>query len=175
MTDEQTVAPPIGFGFTFEEQKAELEKRRLERRTTRKDGRICKCGHPARCHTSENHDSAVHQDLRDAKQNMCVVGKQICPCRQFQAVASTSDIRYFYHKTAGPAALHALALGWLSAVEAGKEIDWLPGVVCDGCKAGGKILNPLALRGLYEALEPTDANVLFCNECRIRASEVAGS
>jgi hypothetical protein len=150
----------------MDDVKSQLEIAKLRRMETNKDPRICKCGHAARCHTSES-DRETHRTLRAVGRFACFVGRQTCPCQKFEPVMTTSDIRKFIFKTEGPAESHALARGAMKAWELGVTVEWIPGTSCDMCQGQGLALFPLALGpGGTEAHEPTATNVLLCTTCR---------
>ena len=80
-------------GITEEELEAAFQRRQTD---TGKDGRICVCGHPARCHTSQtNSDSILHERAREAGEDRCYQTRMSCECRAFYPVIDVSDSRVF--------------------------------------------------------------------------------
>lgn len=133
---------------------------------------ICKCGHPAKNHTSES-DSVFHNGLKQAGMFACFRGKQDCPCEKFEPVLHSSKTREFSYKTRGTGQLHSLGQGLSRAVLAEAELEWLDDVTCDGpsCQKTphDEPLFPLALTPAgRESNEPSKINVLFCADCRAR-------
>lgn len=154
------------FDFSMKDVKNQLEIDRLKRDETKKDPRICKCGHPARSHTTESNND-FHRQLAAAGHFRCNPGRQQCPCKKFEAVMQTSDVRKFIFKTEGPAEQHALARGAMKIWEKGGQVDWIPGVSCDRCKTMGVKLTPIPLNGAGEIMtRPSAINVLLCLECK---------
>lgn len=154
------------FGFSMEDVKSQLEIAKLKRMETKRDPRICKCGHAARGHTSES-DSEAHHAFKESGRFACLVGRQYCPCERFEPVMETDDVRQFMFKTEGPAESHALARGAMRAWELGIRVEWIPGTPCDGCQGQGVPLFPIAIApGGKESYKPTAINVLLCATCR---------
>lgn len=133
-----------------------LEERKLDKK---KDGRICVCGHAMKHH----HES-------DGK-SLCMPSRINCKCRYQRTVVETSDVRYFLQVTTGMGPRHALSIGMVSAVKAGKEVKWaISPVVCDYCKEPGK-LNPVPLAHLSVFVDhEADNNVLLCQDCYVKGT-----
>jgi len=154
------------FAFSMEEAKRQNELAQITRDRSKKDPRICKCGHGAKAHTSES-DSEAHAALRASGRFACNPARLRCPCKKFEPVMTTGDVRKFIAKTEGPAELHALARGVLSCWEKGIAVEWIPGTLCDGCQGQGLLLYPIAIGpGGTESYKPTAINVLLCATCR---------
>lgn len=158
------------FAFSMEEIAEELEKSRAKKETHQ----ICKCGHQAGRHTSEG-NSAIHRELRASGHFHCTVGRYTCPCKKFEPVMETKDARRFTYKTEGAGAKHALSKGAFRTWEAGIEVHWIDGVSCDGCKAQGIALHPVALtaNGLISD-RATERNYLVCDTCKTRLEQPHG-
>jgi len=150
------------FGFSMEDVKNKIE----QKQDKSLDRRICKCGHGARSHTSES-NTPIHETLKATGRFACFTARMECPCQKFEPVMTTSDVRKFVCKTEGPAEAHALAKGALKGWETGATVEWIPGVLCDGCKGESLALYPIAIGpGGTESYTPTATNVLLCGTCR---------
>jgi hypothetical protein len=127
----------------------------LGRVASKKDGRICICGHSNGRHDFE------HGVLT------CQAAKQICPCLEKRLVLQVSNSRAFIRKTQGPGPLHALTLGVKSALAAGHEVKWLVEAKCDKCGSEGKVI-PAAIdeRSKRISYEPSGLNKFLCRDCR---------
>lgn len=155
--------------FSLEEQKAKEERK--ARRSY-----VCKCGHMARCHSSESDDPSII-DFHNAGGRKCSPGRQRCKCKTFQPVVWSADVRRFMAKSEGQGNDHALRKGMAKSLDAGVEFRYLDGVMCDGGCGRGPLqveLIPLILSlDYHEVLNPDSSsyvelkNVLMCQECRI--------
>ena len=128
----------------------------LRKRTAKRDGRVCICGHGAGRH----HETAGRQT--------CNPSAMKCPCRTFRPVLEVEDSRVFLRETLGPGKLHALSRGIAASFELGKKVTWTIDLVCDRCKDEGKIVLPVPLsESGYVANHPTAVTAMLCHECRM--------
>ena len=137
-----------------------------------RDGRICACGHAAGAHAPLD-TADFRKDIAEAEGGIvCKPGKQNCRCGKFEAMLVTSDTRRFMGKTTGPDGEHALARGVVSALNAGKTVNWLQAAtLCGKCSAVTEKLTPVAVRFRQDApavaaRESTTHNYLLCEKCR---------
>lgn len=157
-------------GISDEELEAAFKRRQTD---TGKDGRVCICGHPARCHTSQtNSDSPLHEMARAKGEDHCYQTRMACSCAAFEPVIEVSDSRVFRFKTKGPSLDHALAQGMFAARKKGKTITYLDTFKCRGCGTTEN-LRPIAYNVLNgrivgEAMSDTPWNALVCDECRVK-------
>lgn len=170
----------------------------LERRSAQKDrdGRVCICGHPAKCHSSlAAYGNPIHEHALARGGEVCIQTRVYCECKQFEPVIEVADSRLFKFKTRGHGAEHALAQG-IAAVrrkarvkalganlesndsvhrnEAAKaaeaSVTYLDGFKCRFC-ASVDGLTPIAYRVVNaqivsEADQSTPYNALVCEDCR---------
>jgi hypothetical protein len=159
MNDEKKSAQTAleSLGISVEEmQKTEedLEKQGLKRyRYT--DSRICLCGHGVGRHTVTN--GVVY----------CKPSRMECPCKKLRPVLEAGDTRLFIRKTSGSGPLHALTLGLLSLIKAGKTAEWVVELECDRCKkkTGDVVPVPVTQYG-KAATYATGYDALLCPDCR---------
>lgn len=161
--------PLEGLDVTLEDAEESLAK---STRLARRSG-ICVCGHSANAHTANVPPgySKIHDQAKASHKPKCAPSRHICPCREYQEVLTTSDIRPFRKATSGPGPDHALVKGIMNAMQADREITvtWSPNLVCVKCKKGTDevALAPVAYDFLWmEAKEPTDMNTMICRNCR---------
>ncbi len=171
MTDD----PFEGIAATPDQVKTVLESRRLRQR----DGGVCICGHPAKCHTEniEPGVNAKHDEARRMGVNQCAPSRAFCGCRKYEQVLTAQDLRKFRHGTRGAGWDHALLLGIAASQESGKTVTWAEGLCCSKCKRlrtdPGVVLAPVPYTDdFHEAHHSTAKTFLMCMECR---EEVARS
>jgi hypothetical protein len=154
-------------GTTPEELHAGVVK--AKQASKERDGRICICGHPAKCHTSEAGEaSAVHFAMKASGRNKCFPGRQSCPCRKFVGVLIASDVRKFMHRTTGPGPGHALTKGIDSGAQSHISMSWTENAVCELCKRSDVVLTAVSLDNtLFESNDATPINYLLCAEDRM--------
>lgn len=133
----------------------EVEQFQAEmKQQTRRDPRICMCGHPMSRHST------------DAGIGLCALPKSICNCKFPKAALKVGDTRLFLRNTSGPAAEHALTRGMIASASAGKEVEWIIPVECDKCKATeGRIVPVPITDAMTVAYESSNRNVLLCEDC----------
>lgn len=128
----------------------------MRKRTRKRDGRICICGHGA----------GRHQET--AGRQTCNPSAMKCPCRSFRPVLEVEDSRVFLRETLGPGKLHALSRGIAASMELNKKVEWIVELACDRCKDSEKIVTPIPLtENGYVANYPTAVTALLCHECRM--------
>ena len=128
----------------------------MRKRTAKRDGRVCICGHGVGRH----HETAGRQT--------CNPSAMKCPCRTFRSVLEVEDSRVFLRETLGPGKLHALSRGIAASFELGKKVSWTIDLICDRCKDEEKTVSPVPLSDSgYVANSPTAMTALLCHECRI--------
>lgn len=170
----------------------------LTRRTTQKsrDGRVCICGHPAKCHSSlAGYDNPAHSHALSNGGEVCIQTRVYCECKKFEPVIEVADSRLFKFKTVGVGIDHALAQGMAAtrrkarekslgdsvnsndtdernrAAKAAQEsITFLPDFKCRFCGTTDS-LTPVAYRvvGAHIVSESdgtTPYNALVCEDCR---------
>jgi hypothetical protein len=148
-------------------------KKSLEAEKSRRtsDPRICICGHNARSHGSQAVSGIGFELFQSRGKEMCSAGRQACPCIQFEAVATCSDVRVFIFKTTGFGNNHALSKGILAAQERGKQVAPIGDWVCKACGEGaaeGKTVGPVPIDlAKREVLRPGEINALLCGECLV--------
>lgn len=136
-----------------------------------RDGRICVCGHGAKCH------GAIERQYFDtpledvpAGSMSCTAGRHRCECSQFFAVLETTDTRRFMSKTVGPGMEHALGRGLSNALTAGVPVVWREGLTCGKCQVETHGLLPVAIQvgpsGPRIARETAAYNYMLCASCR---------
>jgi hypothetical protein len=146
--------------------KKSLEAEKAKRTS---DPRICICGHNARSHGSQSVSGMGYDLYQSRGKEMCSAGRQMCPCMQFEAVATCSDVRVFIFKTTGYGNNHALSKGILAAQTRGKDVAPIGEWTCKACGEGaaeGKTVGPVPI-GLsrQEVQRPGEVNMLLCGEC----------
>jgi hypothetical protein len=146
--------PFEGLGFSFDEAKEDLADRSDIGRAG-KDSRICICGHPVKRHK--------FKDFLGYYQ--CLPNAQVCPCRNPEPVAKTSDLRMFLRSTRGEGHLHALGQGIVAAATNGAKFEWTIEKKCFICKQEKPVI-PVAIneRG-YPMEKATQMNILICGDC----------
>ncbi len=155
-------------GVSEDELEAAFQRRKTD---TGKDGRVCICGHPARCHTSQtNSDNPMHDMARERGEDHCYQTRMACACAGFEPVISVNDSRVFRFKTKGPGVDHALSQGMFAVRKKQGTIEYLDGFACRGCGTD-EGLKPVAYnvidgRVISEALNDTPWNALVCDACR---------
>lgn len=127
----------------------------LRTRPTKRDGRICICGHGV----------AKHTEIAGVVN--CKPSKMDCPCKKVRPVIDAEDTRPFLRKTQGAGPMHALARGLAALAENGKDADWIIDLVCDRCsqETGSLIPVPVTKDG-RATVEPTGYDALLCQKCR---------
>lgn len=136
---------------------------------TRRDQRVCVCGHSAGSHFDLSGEERPVDTLGIGEVG-CQSGKVPCSCGEFKWVLTMPNIRSFIQKTTGPDHDHALAKGLASSMARGLKPEWREGIRCFYCKRppeeAGRLI-PIAYneRG-GEAFRSTPDNRLHCAECR---------
>lgn len=128
-------------GITEEETEQLQEEMKQQ---TRRDPRICLCGHPMSRHSINNGIG------------LCELPKSTCNCKFERPVLRVGDTRLFLRNTTGHGPEHALTRGIVALATAGKEAEWLIPIACDKCGTEEGRIVPMAL---------TDRSVLICENC----------
>lgn len=131
------------------------------------DRRICICGHNARSHASQaGEDSPLHDLFAARGTETCTPGRQQCPCKEFRAVAETSNVRLFIFKSSGSYANHALTKGIAQAKTKGASVGPIGDWSCDSCKRLDVPVGPVGLNTVKrETNNPAEYNLLLCGDC----------
>lgn len=138
-------------GITPEE--AEQVKESIKQQT-RRDPRICLCGHPMSRHYT------------DAGVSSCLLPKSDCNCQFPTAALKVGDTRLFLRNTSGPGPEHALTKGIIALTMQNKEAEWLIPIECNKCKATeGRIVPVPITDAMTVAYESAKRNVLLCEDC----------
>lgn len=144
---------PFAF-LDFSQEEAQAADEELKKPKSKRDRRICLCGHPMARHT--NLSGMVY----------CKPTRMECPCKKPRPVLEVSDVRPFLRKTSGAGPLHALGRGLAAAAAKGIEVRWLVEMKCDRCGKAGPISPvPVTQRGIA-VNEATGFDALLCADCR---------
>lgn len=136
---------------------------------SRRDQRVCVCGHSAGSHFDVRAEDRPVDTL--AKGDVgCQSGKVPCQCNEFKWVLTMTNIRSFIQKTTGPDDQHALSKGLASSLARGLRPEWREGIRCFYCKrppeeCGRLVAIAYNERG-GEAFRSTPDNRLHCQDCR---------
>lgn len=143
-----------------------------------RDDRVCACGHAAKAHTSES-SSEYHKTLRTIGRFECRPSRMSCPCKSFNPVLRSSNVRKFLYKTVGSAHLHALARGIEASregvLDGSIEMEWLPDARCFACGEAGGSFMAVAIRPDGTEVpegEASPGNVIMHSACRRSAGLV---
>lgn len=159
------IIDPI-LGITQADVDRYLEKKKSG---SRRDQRVCVCGHSAGSHFDLSGEERPVDNLAVGEAG-CQSGKVPCACNQFKWVLTMTNIRSFIQKTTGPDDQHALSKGLASSLARGLRPEWREGIRCFYCKrppeeCGRLIAIAYNERG-GEAFRSTPVNQLHCQECR---------
>ena len=133
----------------------------------RRDPRICACGHAARAHSTES-ETEYHVEALRRGSPRCKPSRMLCPCDDFYAVLTSTNIRKFISKTRVTETgrrFHALTQGieaCREGVEAGTiEVSWLPTTRCAVCKSHEGSFVAIAIdKDGYEIDTPSNLNAI---------------
>lgn len=132
----------------------------LRTRPSKRDGRICACGHSMTKHKFDKF-IGVHT---------CKPSKMDCPCKNPRPVLEAEDTRPFLRRTQGGGARHALSRGLAALVSSGKSAEWIIDLNCDGCKEASDVLVPVPVtKDGFASDEATGIDLLLCPTCREKA------
>lgn len=127
----------------------------LRTRPSKRDGRICLCGHGV----------SKHQVFNGLV--MCKPSKMDCPCKKVRAVLDVEDTRPFLRRTQGAGPEHALARGLAALAMNDKEAHWIIDLECDMCHEHSDRLIPVPVTQTGHAVhEATGYDALLCPNCR---------
>lgn len=127
----------------------------LRTRPSKRDGRICLCGHGV----------SKHQIIGGIV--VCKPSKMDCPCKKVRAVLDAEDTRPFLRRTQGAGPLHALTRGIAALAASGKDAHWIIDLECDRCHEHSNNLVPVPVTQNGVAVsEPTGFDALLCPACR---------
>lgn len=140
----------------------------------RKDPRVCLCGHPARAHSTEG-ITDLARGFASRGFNHCRFARMKCPCAGFVEIGTSSDVRVFTFKTAGPDKDHALLKGIKKAQDAGAEFEWtdLSKTACLKCGATSGARHIVALDSTGHVSPVPEAHNLFL--CDVHFAEMGGN
>lgn len=149
----------------LEEMRDRAERKRASGGRLR-DGRICRCGHPAGRHLTE-------EVLGRGEVTRCRPGQAHCACGELQPVWQVGNVRPYLAKTEGAGGLHALLVGLDRAVERlGEEAaapEWLVEKRCAVCQEEGPVLPaPIQLDSLGQgrvSYKSERITALVCRGC----------
>tara|TARA_R110000782_G_scaffold112223_2_gene202127 strand:- start:719 stop:1186 length:468 start_codon:yes stop_codon:yes gene_type:complete len=151
-------SPLDRFGYTEEGLDEVLEAKKAEV-ASRRDPRICSCGHPVKFHTVTAYGTS------------CKPGRLLCPCTGVFAVITVPDTRYFMRKSDGNGKLHALTLGIHSAIKANPDsidkFEWIIDNACGKCGNEEVQLHPTNLTPNGVIVDKAaEFSLLLCDDCR---------
>lgn len=132
-----------------------VKKDNVLSRRSKKDRRVCVCGHAMN----------RHYEIMSGRW-ACKPSRMDCRCETARAVLEVEDTRVFLRKTNGPGIEHALSRGLAALHFAGKTAEWIDGPTCDACQKSGKQVIPAPISGAKRvAYQETKDNALLCTDC----------
>jgi Mg2+ and Co2+ transporter CorA len=156
MEEEMDALDAIGLTLEDALNVMETEKKRVR---SRRDGKVCICGHSMKQHTDNGRGELN-----------CQPAKMFCKCRHAQVALVVPDTRMFMFRTTGPSAMHALVKGIAATMKKGKTVEWVVDLVCTVCGSeDGRKVVPHAATETKTLVANDDGawNILICDECRL--------
>jgi hypothetical protein len=142
-------------GISVEEAR-EVDKKLTRKSKTKRDRRVCVCGHAVSKHTTYNGIL------------VCKPSAMMCPCKKITPVLEAEDTRMFLRKTEGAGPMHALTRGISACLEAGRQVEWIVSLQCARCGSSDKRVTPVPVtQNGYSADYATGFDALLCDDCRV--------
>lgn len=157
MAEAKDVLESMGISL---EDAIRINEEEKEKIRSRRDGRICMCGHSIK----------QHLDLGNGDFS-CSTARMNCRCRSREVALVADDIRMFLFRTNGPSAQHALIRGIALSAQKGKGVQWVAKLVCNICESDdGRKVVPVPASRDGRLLREGDGqrNFLVCDECRAK-------